>query len=197
MVALVHNDVTVVRNEVFDGTFALQALNHRYINHTCSLVLSSTELSDTPTGQTQEGRQSLAPLIHQLTTVHENQRVDGSLPDHVCADNGLSERRRRTQYALVVSEHLNAGVLLFRSQLGVKRHVYVLPCCSFILNLCLYAVVSEDSDHLFEASPWETDVFGETLATGYDSWLAVGRESHGLSFVEFWILKSSNPNQAI
>ncbi len=129
--------------------------------------------------------------------MHENQRVDSSLPDHVCANNGLSERRRRAQYALVVSEHLSTGFLLFRSQLGLKRHVYMLPCCSFILNLCLYAVVFEDSDHLFEASPRETDVFGETLATGYDSWLAVGRESHGLSFVEFGILKSSNPNQAI
>src|SRR5216684_4320941 len=188
--ALVHNDVTVVRNEVFDDTFALEALSDRYINYTSSLVLSSAELSDTPTGQAQEGRQSLAPLVHQLTTVHENQHVDSSLPDHVRTNNCLSERRRRTQYSLVVSEHLSTGALLFRSQLGVKRHVYMLP-------LCLYAVVFEDSDHLFEASPRETDVFGETLATGYDSWLAVGRESHGLSFVEFWILKSSNPNQAI
>src|SRR6266446_3657418 len=195
--ALVHNDVTVIRNEVFDGTFPLQALNDRYINHTSSLVLSSTELSDTLTGKIQEGCQSLAPLVHQLTTVHENQRVDGSLPDHVRADNGLSERCWRTQYALVVGEHLSTGVLLFRSQLGVKRHVYMLPCCSFILNLRSYAVIFEDSDHLFEASPREADVFGETLATGYDSWLAVGRESHGLSFVEFGILKSSNPNQAI
>src|SRR5216684_1805088 len=146
--ALVHNDVTVVRNEVFDDTFALQALNDRYINYTSSLVLSSAELSDTPTGQAQEGRQSLAPLVHQLTTVHENQHVDSSLPDHVRTNNCLSERRRRTQYSLVVSEHLSTGALLFRSQLGVKRRVYMLPRCSFILNLCLYAVVFEDSDHL-------------------------------------------------
>src|SRR2546422_8956809 len=191
--ALVHNDVTVIRNEVFDDAFPLQALNDRYINHTSSLVLSSTELSDTPTGKIQESCQSLTPLVHQLTTVHENQGVYGSLPDHVCADNGLSKRRRRTQYALVVSEHLSTGVLLFRPQLGVKRDVYVLSCCSFILNLCFYAVVFEDSNHFFEASPRETDVFGKTLATGYDSWLAVGRESHGLSLVKFWILKSSNP----
>src|SRR6266851_1560627 len=195
--ALVHDNVPVIPNEVFDGTFSLEALNDRHINHTCSLVFSSAELSDALAGQSQEGRQSFAPLVHQLTTVHENERVDGSLPDHICADNGLSERRWRAQYALVVSKHLSTGVLLFRSKRGVKRHVYMLPCCSFILNLCLYAVVFEDSDHLFEASPRETDVFGETLATGYDSWLAIGRQSHSLSFVEFWILKSSNPNQAI
>src|SRR6266568_7900161 len=195
--ALVHNDVTVIRNEVFDVTFSLQALNYGHINRTSSLVLSSAELSDTPTGKIQECCQSLAPLVHQLTTVYENQRVDSSLPDHICTNNGLSERRRRTQYALVVSEHLSTGFLLFRSQLGLKRHVYMLPCCSFILNLCLYAVVFEDSDHLFDAPPRETDVFGETLATGYDSWFAVRRESHSLSFVEFWILKSRDPNQAI
>src|SRR5216683_7653797 len=99
--ALVHNDVTVVRNEVFDDTFALQALNDRYINYTSSLILSSAELSDTPTGQTKEGRQSLAPLVHQLTTVHENQRVDSSLSDHVCADGFRKDRCWRTQYALV------------------------------------------------------------------------------------------------
>src|SRR6267154_4478799 len=69
--------------------------------------------------------------------------------------------------------------------------------CSFILNLCFYAVVFEDSNHFFEASPREADVFGKTLATGYDSWLAVGRESHGLSLVKFWILKGGNSNQAI
>src|SRR6266704_1503768 len=124
--ALVHNDVTVIRNEVFDVTFPLQALNYGHINRTSSLVLSSAELSDTPTGKIQECCQSLAPLVHQLTTVHENQRVDGSPPDHVCADNGLSKCRRRTQYALVVSEHLSTGVSLFRPQLGVKRHVYML-----------------------------------------------------------------------
>src|SRR5580700_10308358 len=115
--------MTVIRNEIFDDAFPLQALNDRYINHTSSLVPSSSELPDTPTGKIQEGRQSLGPLVHQLSTMHENQRVDGSLPNHVCADNGLSERRRRTQYALVVSEHLSTGVLLFRPQLGAKTHV--------------------------------------------------------------------------
>src|SRR6266567_4472742 len=151
--ALVHNDVTVVRNEVFNDTFALEALNDRYINYTSSLVLSSAELSDTPNGQAQEGRQSLAPLVHQLTTVHENQHVDSSLPDHVRTNNCLSERRRRTQYSLVVSEHLSTGALLFRSQLGVKRHVYMLSWLGKRRSYesrpisCLFSMVRVSSAH--------------------------------------------------
>ena len=80
--AVVHDNVPVIPNEVFDGTFSLEALNDRHINHTCSLVFSSAELSDALAGQSQEGRQSFVPLVHQLTTVHENERVDGSLPDY-------------------------------------------------------------------------------------------------------------------
>jgi len=135
------------------------------------LLFFLPELSDTPTGKIQESCQSLVPLVHQLTTVHENQRVDGSLPDHICADNGLSKRRRRTQYALVVSEHLSAGVFVVQAAARREKRRLCAVLLFVHLESLFYAMVFEDSNHFFEASPREADVFGKTLATGYDSCL--------------------------
>ena len=43
MMALVHDDVAIVRDEIFDITFALQTLDHGNINHASSLDLSASK----------------------------------------------------------------------------------------------------------------------------------------------------------
>src|SRR5258708_39913214 len=55
----------------------------------------------------------------------------------------------------------------------------------------------KNTDHLFHASPWKANVLREDVAAGYDPRLAVGREPHRLSFIEFRVLESSHANQAI
>jgi len=58
MVALIHNHVAIVDNEIFDCPFMLQTLNYGNINQTGSLGFSSAELSDVPNRQIQK-----TPLI--------------------------------------------------------------------------------------------------------------------------------------
>ncbi len=62
--ALVHDDVAIVRDEIFDISFALQTLDHGNINHASSLDLSASNVADVSNWLIQEGSQSLTLLVH-------------------------------------------------------------------------------------------------------------------------------------
>jgi hypothetical protein len=51
MMTFIHNHVSVVRDEIFDCPFTLQALNYSNINQTGSLSFPSPVLSDVPNRQ--------------------------------------------------------------------------------------------------------------------------------------------------
>jgi hypothetical protein len=91
MVALVDNDVAILGYKIMNYTLALQALDHSDIDYARSLAFSSPKLPDVANWQCQKGRQSLAPLIHQLTPVDKNQRADASACNKACANHRLSE----------------------------------------------------------------------------------------------------------
>ena len=54
MMALIHDDVAVICDEIFDISFALQTLDHGNINHAGSLCLPSSKLTDASNRQIQE-----------------------------------------------------------------------------------------------------------------------------------------------
>src|SRR6266576_590031 len=126
MMALVHDDVAIVRDEIFDISFALQTLDHGNINQASSLDLSASNVTDVSNWKSQEGCQSLTPLVHKLAPVHQDQCIDRPPGDQTCTDDRLSECGRSTEHALVVKEHLIDGFLLFRPQLK----------CSFTTKAC-------------------------------------------------------------
>lgn len=51
MMTFIHNHVSVVRDEIFDCPFTLQALDYSDINQTGSLSFPSPVLSDVPNRQ--------------------------------------------------------------------------------------------------------------------------------------------------
>jgi hypothetical protein len=53
-------------------------LDYSDVDRSGSLVLSSSELPDVVDGHSQKGREALAPLVHQLTSMYENQCADTS-----------------------------------------------------------------------------------------------------------------------
>src|SRR6266404_2546503 len=56
MVALIHNHVAIVGNEIFYCPFMLQTLNYSNIDQTGSFGFSSAELPDVPNRQSQKRR---------------------------------------------------------------------------------------------------------------------------------------------
>ncbi len=51
MMTFIHNHVAVVRDEIFNRSFTLQALDYSNINQTGSLNFPTPELSDVPNRQ--------------------------------------------------------------------------------------------------------------------------------------------------
>ena len=66
--------------------------------------------------------------------MHKDQGVNRSFGDKANPHHCFSERRWRTEYALVISKHLLDGVSLFRPQFAVERNIDLPPCGSFIMN---------------------------------------------------------------
>jgi len=71
MMALIHDDVAIVSNEIFNGTFTAEALNYGNIHHASALVLSSPDLPNAFCWHIEERCQSLAPLIHQPASMYQ------------------------------------------------------------------------------------------------------------------------------
>jgi hypothetical protein len=87
--------------------------------------------------------------------------------------------------------------LLIGPQFPAKRSIDWLPGCALILQLYFYSMCFEDSDNLFQASSWQTDVLREALAAGNNSGLTIGGEAHGLSLLKLGVLKRGNTHQAV
>jgi hypothetical protein len=66
--------------------------------------------------------------------MHEDQSVNPSLRDKTSCHHCFSERRRRTEYAVVIGKYLLDGVSLFRPQFAVERNIDFPPCGSFVMN---------------------------------------------------------------
>src|ERR1700730_18422600 len=124
--------------------------------------------------------------------MHKNQRVGTSPGDQTGSDHGLAECRWSAQYALIMGQHLRDRLLLFRPEFSVKNSMDWLPGCALIPQFYFYSMCFENSDNLFQASSWQTDVLREALAAGNNSGFAIGGESHGLSLVKLGILKRGN-----
>src|SRR5580658_6980580 len=129
--------------------------------------------------------------------MHENERVDSSAGDQTGSNHGLPECRWRAQYALIMGQYLRDRLLLIGPQFPAKCSIDWLPGCALIPQFYFYSMCFENSDNLFQASSWQTDVLREALAAGNNSGLAIGGESHRLSLVKQGILKRGNTHQAI
>ena len=135
MMAFVDDGVAVLGYKIMNYALVLQALDYSDVDRSGSLVLSSPELPNVVDGHSQKGRKALAPLVHQLTSMYENQRADTSPRNKAGSDHRLSKCGRSAKYSLIMSQQLSDRVVLFSSQFSVKRNIDVLSCSSFILNL--------------------------------------------------------------
>jgi len=121
--ALVNDDVAVLGNPIVDDALSDEALNDRDVQQSGRPIPSTTDASDRLGRNAEESRQPLDPLIEQLPSMHEHQRVHAALRDQPRGNNGLAERGRRRKDPHIMSEHRVGGGELLATQLALKRHI--------------------------------------------------------------------------
>ena len=121
VVAFIHDHVAVVRDAVVHLPVPDQALNHGDVDPAPELLASAAQTTDLAFRNAEKLAQPVAPLLHELLAVNENQGVDAAVGDQPGGDDRLSECGRRGQYAGVVRQHGGGRRLLFRAEVHLER----------------------------------------------------------------------------
>jgi hypothetical protein len=197
MMALVDNQMPVLRDAIIDNSLAYETLNHGDVEIPGRLPAATSNLADVSTVDVKKRAQTLDPLIEQLPAVYQHKRVHAALSDQPGCDNGFPERRRCRQHPDIVSNHGSCRRLLLRAERSLKGEVQRFAVIALVFDNGLYIQVREKLMDLFHAATGQSNVVGMLLRTGDDARLIVGGQTHDLSFVEFGILESCEAKQPI
>ena len=195
MMALVDNQLAVIGDEVADLTVAHEALDQRDVDPPRRLALSAADCADVAVLHGQKRLKAFAPLVDELAAMDENQRVDAACGDHARADDGLAERRRSGQHAIIVGFDRSDGGRLYVVQCAEKFEVQWPTRIAFIFELRRGSVQLQQFDSFVEAATRQADVVRMKLSTRDDARLAEHWQPHGLRAIELWVLKCRDPDE--
>ena len=99
---LVHNHMPVIRHEVGDFALPDEALDQGDVNHTRRLSLSATYHADLTWFDIDKGAQSCDPLIQQLSSMHEHQRVSAPGGDDAARHDSFTKRGGGRQHPRIM-----------------------------------------------------------------------------------------------
>src|SRR2546425_10101572 len=102
MMALIHYHLAVFGDDIFDLTLSNQTLDHCDIELSRSRGLPAPNLADILDAEPKVRRQSLSPLVHQETSMHQHERIHFALCDQLRGNSRLSERRGRAENPILV-----------------------------------------------------------------------------------------------
>src|ERR1035438_145872 len=131
----IHNDVTVICDQVVHNLFAVQALNDGNINYTTCASPTTANLTNAFDRQIKKCREPLAPLIQQLPPMDENKCVHFPFGNKPCRDDGFPEGCRCAQDTVVGCKHGIGGGLLFGAKLPVEIRLNRVANKSLIVEL--------------------------------------------------------------
>jgi hypothetical protein len=120
----------------------------------------------------QKRLQALAPLVDELAAMDENERVDATRGDHARADDGLAERRRSGQHAVVVGLNRGDGGGLYVMQGAQKFQVEWPTCIAFVFELRRGSVQLEQLNGFIEAATRQANMVRMKLGARDDARLA-------------------------
>src|ERR1700730_734493 len=130
MVAFVNNKLTVIGHSVVNDALADQALNERNIKHAIGFISSTCDMTDRLWSQVEKCAKLLNPVLEQLSSMHEHQRVDAPLCNQPCGNYGFAEAGGGGQNTRIMSQHrASCGKLL-----SAELHRQGPPMKSFIAN---------------------------------------------------------------
>ena len=129
MVALIHNNMTVILYPFLNCVFFYQALHYRNINNAGQFLFVTAETADVLFGNTKKLIYPLRPLVQQLFAVNQNDRINFSLGDNPERYNGFSKSG---------GSRKNSGVMRHDS---IRRLLLVFPQFPQKIEIALFTVV--------------------------------------------------------
>jgi hypothetical protein len=195
--ALVDDHMAVLGNPVIDHAPSDETLNNADVNLSSRSISAAADSTDGFRGYIEERRQPLDPLIEQLTPMNEHERVHPALSNEPRSDDGLAKCCGGRQDTGLVAQHgVRCGLLLV-PKLTLKLHIQATAVAAFVANGYANAKVGKHLANVIQTATRQPDVMREILCARDDARLVVRRQPHRLRFVELWILKGSQPKQAV
>ena len=191
MMALVDDQMTVVRHQVRYFAATHEALDQRDINDAGRLPASAADDADVLRIDIEKCPQALHPLGEQLATMDENERIAPPLRNQRGSHNRLAEGGRRRKHAMVM-RHEGVECLDLRA---VQRPLESHPARkrvadhAEVVQLNVGALASDQLNGFVEAPPWQSHMTRMKFGARDDPGLAEGREPHGLRAIELGILE--------
>ena len=136
-------------------------------------------------------------MVKQLPAMDEDQRVPIPRRDHLRSDDGLTERSACCKYPYLVLEKRSCSLVLLGRQLSKEQRTKRLSLLALVLELGGNASMPEKAQSVVKTSSRQSDMFGKRLGTTDGSWLAKGRQAHGLCRIKFGILECGQPSEAV
>ena len=161
VVAFVHDEMSVIADQIIHDSLARQALNERHVERPGRLLSPAADSADLLRRQAQKRCQALDPLFQQLPAMDENQRIDAALGDQPCGDDGFSEGGRGGEHAGVVGQHGLGGDLLLGLQLAVETHIQRPARIALVSQNGVDVQIRQQLLHLVQATARQADVLSD------------------------------------
>jgi len=123
VVALIEDDVPVLRDQIIHDSLAADALQQGDVNGAQRLAFARANLADARPLDVQELNEALDPLVEQLLAMDEHQSADATLCDQTRCHHGLAERGGSGKHAGLMCEQ------------GAERFLLVWPEVALELEL--------------------------------------------------------------
>jgi cobyrinic acid a,c-diamide synthase len=186
---LVDDHLAVARDEVIDGSFADEALDHGDIQPTRRIALPNADLADCLGIDAKKHGELGDPLVQERLAVDQDQRGPASGCHAVRSHDGLANARRRHEDPDVVSQQRLGGSFLDGCQPSLESQRERLPRVAPILHGQRNAHPAKQRLQLLATPPRQSDVIGEILGAGDHSRGERGRQPEALLLVELGILE--------
>src|SRR5215469_2985131 len=160
MMALVNNHLSIFGYKILDLSFAMQALNNRYVDASGSFGFAPADLADFVDWNFEEHSQAFPPLIEQLLAVHHHQGVGLAFRDQPCRHCRLAKSSRCADEPIVIGRDLHYRFLLGRPQSPVELGVNRDSCKPFVAQARLDSVSFKKSTNFTETTARQGDVAG-------------------------------------
>jgi hypothetical protein len=101
VVAFIHNQLPIICEQVIYYAFSAQALQQGNINESGRFMFAASDPADLLRVDVKKCRQPCHPLVKQLLSMDQDERVNRPLRDDIDSDNRLAERRARGKHPVV------------------------------------------------------------------------------------------------
>jgi len=129
--------------------------------------------------------------------MHQHERINAALGNQPRGHHSFAKRGGGCQHSRVLSKHGLGGDNLLGSQFTLECRLQRLARVALVPDHCFDVQIRQRSEQVIQAAARQSNVAWMIFSASDNSGLVVRREPHGLSLVEFGILESRQPDQAV